>query len=205
MTGKKIRPFFLGVALALLWAGCGQAVVQRSETGEYFTEQFTLRKKDQVKHGPYKKYTLDGALVEEGEYANGQIQGERKKYAQGQLVSIETMQNGVFHGPYQSFYPDGKPNSVGTYENDMMVGVWKRYFPNGQLLEEVTFVNNLENGPFREFYDNGNLKAEGQYKNGDQEDGELRLYNEQGVLIRIMNCVEGVCRTTWQLEGEKQD
>lgn len=198
-----MRPVYFILVATIIVSSCGQAVVQRSETDEYFTEQYTLRKKDEVKHGPYQKFTLDGALVEEGEYVNGQINGERKKYSEGKLVSIETIKDGLFHGPYQSFYPEGGPNSSGTYENDQMVGIWKRYYRNGQLLEEVTFENNLENGPFKEYYDNGNIKAEGTYKNGDQEDGELLLYNEQGQLIRKMNCVEGICRTTWELGQEK--
>ena len=193
---RALRIFWVAL---FFWAACGQAVVQRSETDEYFTEQYTLRKKDQVKHGPYQKFTLDGGLVEEGQYVNGQISGERKKYAQGKLVAVETMENGEYHGLYQSYYPEGGPNSSGVYDHDQMVGVWKRYYRNGQVLEEVTFKDNLENGPFKEWYENGNLKAVGQYKNGDQEDGELLLYNEQGVLIRKMNCVEGICRTTWEL------
>lgn len=200
-----MRQLFYPILFAILWSACGQAVVKRSDTDEYFTEEYTLRKKDGVKHGPYKKYTHDGALVEEGQYQEGEIHGERKKYAQGNLVSVETIQNGLFHGLYQSFYPDGSLNSSGTYENDQMTGVWKRYYRNGQVLEEVTFKDNLENGPFREYYENGKLKAEGNYLNGDQEHGELLLYNDKGQLIRKMNCIEGICRTTWELESsEKQ-
>jgi len=49
-----------------------------------------------------------------------------------------------------------------------------------------------------EYHPNGSLKAEGQYLNGDFEQGELKLYDETGRLVRIMDCEQGVCRTRWQ-------
>ena len=197
-----MRYILLAFFTIFLLLGCGQGLIQQSESNDYFTEQYSVRKKDNVKHGPYKKYTLDGGLVEEGEYVDGAIEGERKKFENGRLFAIETIADGKFHGLYQSFYPDGSLNSVGNYENDEMVGVWKRYYRNGQLMEEVSFEGNLENGPFKEYYENGSIKAEGQYLDGDQEHGELRLYNEKGVLIRKMNCDRGICKTTWELEKD---
>jgi len=199
-----MRLFILITALTIFWSSCGQAVIQRTETGEYYTEKYSLRKKDQVKHGPYQKFTLDGTLLEEGTYVDGQLHGELKKYIAGKIASIETMEMGVYQGLYQSFYPDGGVNSVGIYEQDKMVGVWKRYYKNGQLMEEVSFEGNLENGPFKEYYENGNIKAEGTYRNGDFEHGELLLYNEQGELIRKMDCKEGICRTTWEIGTPEQ-
>ena len=59
------------------------------------------------------------------------------------------------------------------------------------------FVNNDENGPFREYYKNGNIKAEGTYINGPNEQGELKEYNEDGELIKIMSCTNGICNTIW--------
>ena len=78
-----------------------------------------------------------------------------------------------------------------------MDGVWKRYYDTGELREEVNFVNNDENGPFREYYKNGNIKAEGTYINGPNEQGELKEYNEDGELIKIMSCTNGICNTIW--------
>ncbi|MCB9272045.1 MAG: hypothetical protein H6561_21145 [Lewinellaceae bacterium] len=82
-----------------------------------------------------------------------------------------------------------------------MSGVWKRYYQGGQLMEEVAFSGNKENGPFKEYYENGNIKAEGSYLNGPKEDGELKLYDEQGTLVKKMECSDGVCHTTWQAES----
>jgi antitoxin component YwqK of YwqJK toxin-antitoxin module len=197
-----MRYTFILLAAIFLATSCGTSLVKRTESGAYYTEEYMLRKKDQVKHGPYKKYTLDGQLLEEGVYEEGEVNGIRKKYVDGKIAAIETVKEGVFHGLYQSFYPNGGVNSEGFYDEEQMVGVWKRFYKNGQVLEEVTFEDNIENGPFKEYYENGNIKAEGAYLNGDQEHGELLLYNEKGELIRKMNCVEGICRTTWEKDSE---
>jgi antitoxin component YwqK of YwqJK toxin-antitoxin module len=84
------------------------------------------------------------------------------------------------------------------YKDGAMEGPWKRYYPSGQLMETVQFSNNEENGPFVEYYENGNLKAEGQYYHGDNEHGLLKLYAENGELIRKMECDSGRCRTIWK-------
>ena len=46
-----------------------------------------------------------------------------------------------------------------------------------------------------EYYENGFMKAKGQYKNGDNEDGDLYLYRPDGSFERKMNCQEGICHT----------
>ena len=45
-----------------------------------------------------------------------------------------------------------------------------------------------------------NSKAEGTYIDGDNEQGELKLYDEQGELEKIMQCERGICHTTWKKE-----
>ena len=76
--------------------------------------------------------------------------------------------------------------------------LWRKYNPTGQMIEEVTFADNLENGPFREWFDNGQLAAEGSYLDGDNEDGRLRVYNEDGSLNRVMDCDMGACTSLWR-------
>lgn len=81
-----------------------------------------------------------------------------------------------------------------------MDSIWVRYYETGQIKEEVTFRDNDENGPFTEYYANGNLKAEGFFKDGDNEHGLLKLYDEEGVLVKTMDCKNGICKTIWKKE-----
>jgi len=82
-----------------------------------------------------------------------------------------------------------------------MTGVWKTYYDTGELKEEVLFKDNNENGPFKKYYKSGKVKYEGVYKDGDHEDGELKLYSEEGELIKKQDCVRGDCNTIWVKKG----
>ncbi len=165
-------------------------------------EAYTRSKKDFAKEGVYRAYDDEGRLTEDAMYKNDTLNGLRKIYFEnGNIEAEEIYANGVFNGVYKGFYEDGKPELEGNYVKNEMVGIWKRFYPTGQLMEEVMFSDNNENGPFVEYHENGKIKAEGTYKNGDNEDGELKLYNELGVLERKMNCTVGRCVTTWRSEA----
>jgi antitoxin component YwqK of YwqJK toxin-antitoxin module len=199
---KWISSFIL---LALLAVGCDTPLEEKTFTNSElnYVETYTVLKGTDTKQGSYKKTTLDGQLLEESYYENGKMQGEQRIYDKGNLYSIAQFVDGELHGKYQTFYPDSPLNVEGEYVNNVMEGKWKRYYPNGDLMEIVNFKDNNENGPFVEFYPNGNLKAEGSYLNGDNEHGELFLYDINGILIKKMNCEEGICRTTWVKEGKE--
>jgi len=78
-----------------------------------------------------------------------------------------------------------------------MNGLLKRYYDTGTIQEEVTIVKGMENGPFKEYYAGGQLEWEGSYLNGDNEDGLLVQFAEDGSTIKKMQCNNGVCRTIW--------
>ena len=126
-------------------------------------------------------------------------------HANGDTLLVETYANGAFEGAYRQYYENGILQLQGQFVNNMATGEWRQYYDSGELMEIVTFAENAENGPFSEYFPNGNLKAEGAYLNGDNEHGELKLYNEQGVLVRKMDCDEGVCRTVWSAEKTVQE
>ncbi len=65
-----------------------------------------------IKSGPYKKYTIEGIILEESNYKNGQFDGK-------------------------AIYRDPKGNIVaqGMYLNGKKVGTWQ-FFANGKLVSE---------------------------------------------------------------------
>lgn len=155
------------------------------------------------KSGTVKTYFDNGQLREEGQFDNGNLDGYRKIYhPDGYLEVIEHYRQGEFHGTYQKFYSDGQVSVAGEYIDGVMKGVWKTFYPSGQLKDEVMMSDNEENGPFTEYYENGQLKAEGTYLSGENEHGPLKLYNEDGVLIRTMDCNQGICHTTWKIDTD---
>ena len=200
---------YLAFLIIILTFSCARKVETIETKNEFgYTIKYSRNKTDYAKQGLYTANYPNGEKYEEANYVNDTLHGERKIYYEsGALEILETYSMGKFQSPYKRFFEDGKIQQEGHYEDNVATGVWKKYYRNGQLEESVTLENNEENGPFQEYYENGNLKAEGAYKGFDagssraREHGLLKLYNEEGVLIKKMNCSLGICRTIWTLEG----
>ena len=192
-----------GLVVSLFFA-CGNSVetIRITDDAGRVVETYERDKETRLRQGLYRNYDERGNLREEANYVNDTLNGSRRMYyADGQLQIEEQYAMGNFIGSYRTYYDNGQVEQEGTYIGNEMTGPWKRYYRNGQLMESVEFRANLEQGPFVEYYENGNLKAEGAYADGDNEDGELKLYDEAGQLERRMNCEMGVCRTVWKAEG----
>lgn len=166
--------------------------------------QFTRRDSDGLREGVFTKTTAKGVKLEDAEYHQGKLNGARVLYyPNGDTLIVETYRDDEFEGPYKSFYPSGKLKLACLYENNQIEGKWLQYYESGQLKEEVLFQANLENGPFKEYHPNGKLSVEGSYKDGDNEQGPLKFYDENGLHYKTMECNMGICRTTWTLEKTK--
>jgi antitoxin component YwqK of YwqJK toxin-antitoxin module len=154
-----------------------------------------------AREGQFERFDAGGNRIELAGYRNDSLHGPRILfYPTGDTLSVETYRDGRFEGPYRAYFEDGTLRQVGQYADNVMTGPWISYYPSGERREVVQMANNLEQGPFTEWYDGGALKAEGQYRDGDKEDGELRLYDSTGTLVRIMDCELGMCFTRWRAD-----
>ena len=204
---KYLFPFLF---LTLFLLTCGpklETVEVQNEAGQ-ITARYTHDPESKLKQGKHYLYAADETPLEEADYKDGLLDGERKVFHEnGAVQAIETYKEGQFEGQFQSFYESGQLELIGKYSNNEMSGIWIRYYETGEKMEEVTFKGNEENGPFTEYYKNGQLKAQGAYLNGDNEHGELKMFDESGTLVRKMQCEMGRCETTWEEEevaGEKR-
>ena len=118
------------------------------------------------------------------------------------LSYIGQMVDGKKEGLWKLISSNGMLVEEGSYAGDQKTGEWKGYYENGQLKEVVTYSKNLENGPFKEYHKNGKLKTEGTYRDGDNEDGLLKEYDETGTLVKKKECKMGVCKTIWAKDME---
>lgn len=192
---------FLSIILFL--AGCQnefETVTEKNEFGQNLSYQ--IHKESGMKEGPYTVRDSAGLLLEEANFQHDTLHGERKLYTEkGILETVENYSNGTFEGLYQIFYSNGQVKFVAEYQDGVLAGASKSYYEDGQLKETVEFKDNVENGPFVEYHPNGNLKAKGSYFSGNHsEHGPLELYDENGDILKKMNCEKGVCRTTWTRE-----
>ncbi len=195
---KSIYTWGVFLLIMVIISSCAdKSIVSHYETGEKQEEyQYTG---DSLKHGFYKRYSKGGILLEEANYAEGKLDGERIIYnTKGKKEVSEIYENDVLNGPFKEFYENGKIKFLGTYTDNVLAGTVNVFYPSGKIKEEVQFSDNVEQGPFKEFHENGNIKWEGTYRNGDNEFGLLKEYNINGELIRKMMCDErAICTTTW--------
>ncbi len=202
---KNYTLFLAAIGFSLFLFSCRSNTLEVKvfdENGQ-LSEQYVTLLPDSVKHGTYKGFYPSGAVYEEARYAKGALVGERKLFHEsGGMMTLETYKNGRLEGKYQTYYENGQIEIDRQYINNAIQKESKKYYESGELEEVVYFVDNLENGPFKEYYKNGHLKAVGTYKDGDQEHGLLELYNEQGELVRKMQCDLGICKTIWEKEGD---
>lgn len=199
------RTFYL-LLLILFVIGCKNDFKTISEQNEFGQKVvYQVHVETEMKEGAFTLRDSTGVLLEEANYMQDTLHGERKLYTdKGELEAIENYRNGMFEGPYQLLFPDGQVKFDAAYSNGVLVGEAKGYYSDGQLKEVVQFKDNVENGPFIEYHPNGNLKAKGSYYSGNHsEHGPLELFDENGDLIKKMNCEKGVCRTSWtRADGE---
>jgi antitoxin component YwqK of YwqJK toxin-antitoxin module len=164
--------------------------------------EYALRVKDSVQHGAYKKFYPSGECFEASTFKDGKLDGVRTIfYKNGTHKTIENYKNGNYEGAIQEFYENGVLKQIGNYTNNVLNGELKNFYPNGNIKEIVAMADNDENGPFKEFYENGVLKTEGTYKDGGKEQGELKMYDASGQLVKIMTCDYGRCYTKWKTAG----
>ncbi len=205
MKFRLLQMFLPLSALLLALPGC-QSKTETVETTDEFGKKirYERNKEDYAKHGRYERFDEHGVKAEEAYYHNDTLHGAyRLFYANGQLESEQHFEMGLHHGPYRKYFETGVLQIQQEFRNGAMQGKSIRYYPSGRVMEEVTIVNSEENGPFKEYYSNGMTKAEGSYAFVDDsavEQGELREYDSTGVLLRIADCDNGLCRTRWKKE-----
>jgi len=200
MVSMAIRQHLIYCLLLAISLTSCSSVEKIEQVDDYdYKEVYFVSKKTKLKNGSYQKFAPDGTLYESAEYKDDILNGERKlMYPNGKLEIVENYVKGKFQGITKNFFEDGQLRNEGQFDDNIAVGIWKSYYSNGQLKEEVTYADNQEQGPFKEWHENGNIKAEGTYKNGDNEHGELKLFDDNGQLLRKMNCQMGACKTTWK-------
>lgn len=208
---RHFSQIMLLVLIALV-SSCSNVNKQTVTTANGFKEEYEVDKKTQIRNGTYKKFRPDGTLLESAIYAQGLLNGKRTLfYPSGKKMQEEVYQNDMLEGFVYSWNEAGVLVGEEPFVNNELEGVMTRYYDSGKTKIIVTFRGGVEDGPVKKFWPNGNLDEEGTFKvgtnpetgisNEDMEDkwhGERKLYDENGQLERVMDCVYGFCKTTWQ-------
>lgn len=93
--------------------------------------------------GVFKAFFEDGAPKIDGQYLNGQMDGEWIYYYQepaGAVKEKVSFRNNSENGPFTEYHPNGKIAAEGTYENEMETGELKIYDSTGKLIRIQVFT-----------------------------------------------------------------
>ncbi len=96
-------------------------------------------KPDYKLEGGAKAYYLNGQLMEEGNFVNGNLNGYVKRYfLSGKIATQEKYKNGNRHGDFKIFYETGEKRVEGIFEEGIITKL-KSYYKNGRVAYSAIF------------------------------------------------------------------
>lgn len=152
-------------------------------------EQIGSYNEDGKYTGEWKWFNQNGSLLRKESFRDGLADGLMTEYdVDGNVIAEGKYIEGQEDGFWIIDYGDIKME--GDYFDGMRNGLWKHYFNNGKLSFEGRYVDDNPNGRHVYYWQNGNIKDEGNYVMGRKE-GEWKKYSYDGTLIMIISYENG--------------
>lgn len=107
--------------------------------------------KGDILDGPYKKWYDNGNQWEEGNFENGNRQGQWKEYS----------------------YDSGHLSSEGSYDSNKKTGKWVGYNDRGDTTSIFHYKDGKYDGSFKVLNDDGSVSREGTYREGELLDEKV--------------------------------
>ena len=193
---KMIYPLGAYVLCAIEYRGGGKHGWWRSYSpeGKLLKE---IKYDNSTMSGPARRYNASGKPELEVTYASDVEQGPRRRWsATGDLVSEETLINGILHGSaWSSRSADGNPGYKGVYNYGEADSTWIFYYPDGTKMAEKSYRQSQPTGAYKEFDSRGNLIQQGQYAGG-VPDGEWKTFYPSGAKRSVYTYKNGAI-TGW--------
>lgn len=105
-----------------------------------------------VKHGPWKEMTPEGARTLDQTWKRGKLDGVVRKYVDGAVTTEATYKDGKAHGRYAE-YRAGKPAVTGQFVDDRRTGTWTHHDAEGRVTLTATYRDGVLDGPWRQLLD----------------------------------------------------
>ncbi len=109
---------------------------------------------------------------------------QTKYYKTGIVEGVQYFKDGIPHGKCEAYTTEGVLNKVFYYTDGKLNGPYTFYYPGGQVMHTGTFKNDLDYGPSKRYHANGKLFMEESYNEQGIQEGEVKIYDEQGILIK---------------------
>lgn len=173
-----------------------------------------------VLHGRYVSYFLNGNIESKGQFVNNETSGVWEFYYEtGNIKMRGILRQNSNYGLWEYFYENGQKSMEGTINNRLREGLWKIYYESGDLKESGNYVLDKRSGLWRthfqdgvlrgeieyaddhgrytEYYHSGKVLAEGP-KAGVRNVGHWRYFTEDGTLESEGEFLEGKRNGLWK-------
>lgn len=136
---------------------------------------------DNRKQGLWKKYYANGNLQSEITYQNGSPKGKTKiYYRNGNLSEEGYWEDDHWRGEYRFYHKNGQEAYIWHYNEDgKRTGTQKYFYADGSLKVEGTWDDGKKDGVIKKYYDNGTLKSQIAYNKGQIKEGSRKKYNKK--------------------------
>lgn len=148
-------------------------------------------------HGAWKVFSKSGAVVAEGQFERGKMEGQWRRYH-------TSSSGGLFSTPPFDKYR-GQFLSVASFSDGKLDGPWTIYDQDQQKIFEIPYSNGKRDGTATWWYPSSNKMREATFRDGVM-DGEVLEWDEQGKLTRREQFVSGqrVIRNTSYYRGQRK-
>ena len=158
------------------------------------------------RQGKWVDYYSNGQIRYEGQFKNGNCQGEFKYYdEQGHLKATNNYDKSGNRALNKTYSPDGTLIATGYYLNQKKDGEWRYYSrENGVLILVEENLNGKANGSSKVYYETGTLMMERQFVD-DQLEGHAKIYYPSGALKEEGDYHHGEKTGIWKAFNEDGD
>lgn len=166
--------------------------------------------RNDVRHGPVKRWREDGTLQLEGGFYEGQRDGLRREYDEtGRRLRESRYVDGRREGTFRQWYPSGTLREEASYRADRYHGRRRVWNEAGVLVQDETYRRGVRHGLWSDFdpetgtprtwgsFDDGErsglwregtpegrIVGERNYRSG-RLDGEVRRWTPGGTLVEV--------------------
>ena len=144
----------------------------------------TYPRKDGMKEGVEKEFSLNGFVYRSEPYVNDKEEGKCLKSYPTSGWSLESNYvAGKLNGNYAEKWFNGKLKTSAVYTDSLLNGPMQNWYANGKKKNEYTYKDDYATGAFKEFHTNSTLKSEGTYNDSSQLTGNYTIYDRNGTAL----------------------
>ncbi|EOC3629997.1 toxin-antitoxin system YwqK family antitoxin [Enterobacter hormaechei] len=131
-------------------------------------------------------YFCDSSTNSELRYNNTII---LKKYENGNLASIQEVNNEKFNGLYESWWRNGNRRAQGRFKNGREDGAFFAWYKNGRKYFSGSMRDGKSDGAFNTWFADGKIRNQGIFLSGKRI-GQWRSWYDSGQQSSIVNFEE---------------